>query len=282
MSRRAKNRRAQPEPPSETADVSDGGVVVCDLDGVVWLGGIGLPGAAEAVARLRGAGLRVAFLTNNSSQTVAAYEEALAKVGIEVSATDIATSAQAAATALAAELPPGSRVLACADRGVVEALTDRGFEVVATGPCEAVVVGYHRHFNYDGLDVASAAIRAGARFVATNSDATYPGPAGLLPGNGSLVAAVATAAGRGPDIVAGKPHPATVALVRERFGARGVMVGDRPSTDGALALALEWPFGLVVSDVTASAEETLDVPAAFAGPSLAVVADAILAALGAD
>src|SRR5688500_7140383 len=132
MSRRAKNRRAQPEPPSHSADVSDGGVVVCDLDGVVWLGGIGLPGAAEAVARLRGAGLRVAFLTNNSSQTVAAYEEALAKVGIEVSATDIATSAQAAATALASELPAGSRVLACADRGVVEALTDRGFEVVAT------------------------------------------------------------------------------------------------------------------------------------------------------
>jgi 4-nitrophenyl phosphatase len=262
--------------------VSDGGVVVCDLDGVVWLGGIELPGAAEAVARLRDAGLRVAFLTNNSSQTVAAYEEALAKVGIAASAADIATSAQAAAVALAAELPAGSRVLACADRGVVEALTERGFEVVATGPCDAVVVGYHRHFNYDGLNLAAAAVRAGARFVATNSDATYPGPAGLLPGNGSLVAAVATAAGRGPDIVAGKPHPATVALVRERFGARGVMVGDRPSTDGALALALEWPFGLVVSDVTASAEETLDVPAAFAGPSLAVVADAILAALGAD
>ena len=260
----------------------DGGVVVCDLDGVVWLGGIALPGAAEAVDRLRAAGLRVTFLTNNSSQTVTAYEEALAKVGIEATGDDIGTSAQAAAGALAAELPAGARVLACAERGVVEALTERGFEVVATGPCDAVVVGYHRHFNYDGLNVAAAAVRAGARFVATNSDATYPGPDGLLPGNGSLVAAVATAAGRDPDIVAGKPHPPTAALVRQRWGTRGVMVGDRPSTDGALAVTLGWPFGLVVSDVTASAEETLEVPAAFAGPTLAVVADAILASLGAD
>jgi 4-nitrophenyl phosphatase len=231
---------------------------------------------------MRDTGLRVAFLTNNSSQTMAAYEEALAKVGIDAARADIATSAQAAAAALAAELAPGSRVLACADRGVVEALTDAGLEVVAAGPCDAVVVGYHRHFNYDGLHLASAAVRAGARFVATNTDPTYPGPDGLLPGNGSLVAAVATAAGRAPDIVAGKPHAATVALVRERFGDRGVMVGDRPSTDGALAVALGWPFGLVVSDVTASAEETLDVPAAFVGPSLAEVADAILAALGAE
>ena len=160
---------------------------------------------------------------------------------------------------------------------MVEALEARGFEVVDTGPAEAVVVGWHRTFNFDRLDRASAAIRAGARFVATNIDATYPAPDGLLPGNGSLVAAVATAAGRRPE-VAGKPEPPTVALVRARFGDRGVIAGDRPSTDGALAAALGWPFALVVSAATRDGDEPADHDAAFVGPSLAALADEMIEA----
>jgi len=114
--------------------------------------------------------------------------------------------------------------------------------------------------------------------VATNLDATYPAPDGLLPGNGSLVAAVATAAGRRPE-VAGKPEPPTVALVRARFGERGVVAGDRPSTDGALAGALGWPFALVVSSATLSGDETSDHAAAFVGPTLAALTDGIIGAL---
>jgi 4-nitrophenyl phosphatase len=150
--------------------------------------------------------------------------------------------------------------------------------VVDAGPAEAVVVGWHRTFDFDRLDRASSAIRAGARFVATNLDATYPAPDGLLPGNGSLVAAVATAAGRQPE-VAGKPEPPTVALVRARFGERGIIAGDRPSTDGALAEALGWPFALVVSAATLDGDEPADYDAAFVGPSLAALADRMVAAL---
>jgi ribonucleotide monophosphatase NagD (HAD superfamily) len=160
----------------------------------------------------------------------------------------------------------------------VEALQAKGFEVVDTGPADAVVVGWHRTFDFERLDRASAAIRAGARFVATNMDATYPAPDGLLPGNGSLVAAVATAAGRRPE-VAGKPEAPTVALVRHRFGERGVIAGDRPSTDGALAAALGWPFALVVSSATLSGDEPEHNEAAFVGPSLAALADKIIGAL---
>lgn len=254
-------------------------MVLLDLDGVVWLGGVELPGAADAVARLRAYGLRVAFLTNNSSQTVVGYVEALARVGIPAEPSEVGTSAQAAAALLAADLATGARVLAAAGPGVVEALSAHGFEVVDSGPCDAVVVGYHRSFDYDRLAVASTAVRAGARFVATNTDPTYPGPDGLLPGNGALVAAVATAAGRAPDAVAGKPHPAMVALVHARFGSRGAMVGDRPSTDGALAAALGWPFVLVTSDATHSADETTEVPVTHVGPSLAAVSDALIADL---
>ena len=88
----------------------------------------------------------------------------------------------------------------------------------------------------------------GARFVATNADATYPGEHRVLPGAGSLVAAIATASGRTPE-VAGKPEAPTAALVRARLGADGIMVGDRPSTDGLLATRLGWPFAMVLSGI---------------------------------
>ena len=252
-----------------------------DLDGVLWLGDEPLPGAAEAVGRFRAAGLAVGFMTNNSSLPVARYVEKLARHGVEADPSEVLTSALATADLLVADLPPGARILACSGPGVVEAVEARGFEVVEAGPAEAVVVGWHRTFDFDRLHRASAAIRAGARFVATNLDATYPAPDGLLPGNGALVAAVATAAGREPE-VAGKPEAPTVALVRERFGERGIVAGDRPSTDGALAEALGWPFALVVSEATLSGEEPADHVAAFVGPSLAGLAERIIEALTAD
>ena len=252
--------------------------VVLDLDGVLWLGNEPLPGAAEAVAGFRSAGLEVGFMTNNSSLPVGEYVEKLARFGVEADPSEVLTSALATAELLAADLAPGSKVLACSGPGVVEALEARGFVVVDTGPAEAVVVGWHRTFDFDRLDRASSAIRAGARFVATNLDATYPAPGGLLPGNGSLVAAVATAAGRRPE-VAGKPEAPTVALVKARFGEQGVIAGDRPSTDGALAVALGWPFALVVSEATLDGDEPADYNATFVGPSLAALADQVIAAL---
>ena len=136
----------------------------------------------------------------------------------------------------------------CAGPGVIESLSRAGFEPVREPPAAAVVVGFHREFDFDGLERASRAIRGGARFVATNLDATYPVSGGLLPGAGSLVAAVATASGARPD-VAGKPYPAAAAMVHHRLGPRGVMVGDRPSTDGDFAERLGWPFALVLSGV---------------------------------
>jgi 4-nitrophenyl phosphatase len=158
---------------------------------------------------------------------------------------------------------------------VAEALAAAGLEAVEEWPCEAVVVGWHRTFDFDRLDRASAAVRRGARFVATNLDPTYPAPDGLLPGNGALVAAVATASGKTPE-VAGKPEAPTVALVRRRFGDRGVVVGDRASTDGALAAALDWPFALVVSEATRSpGEPDLDPPPRFTVPSLAALTESM-------
>ena len=231
----------------------DGPVIVCDLDGVLWRGETAIPGSADAVKALRASGARVAFLTNNSSVRVMDVVARLGAIGVFAAPDDVATSAQAAAAMLAQDLASGSRVLACAGDGVIEALTAAGFDVVANTAevvpdVDAVVVGFHRDFDFDRLDRAADAVRRGAAFVATNTDPSYPGTDRVLPGAGSLVAAVAVASGHAP-VVAGKPEAATVALVRERFGADGIMVGDRPSTDGVLAQRLGWPFAMVLSGI---------------------------------
>ena len=227
-------------------------VVCCDLDGVVWRGEEPIPGAGAAIADLRTAGSRVVFVSNNSSQPVGEVAAKLGAAGVPASSDDVVTSAVSAATLLASALEPGAPVLACAGPGVIEALEAVGLRPVTRPPATAVaavVVGLHRGFDFDELDRASAAVRAGARFVATNLDATYPVPGGMIPGSGAIAAAVATAAGRAPE-VAGKPEQPMVDLIRTRFGSAGVVVGDRPSTDGALATALGWPFALVLSGVT--------------------------------
>lgn len=217
---------------------------VLDLDGVIWLGDEPIAGSAAAVERLRGAGEDVLFVTNNSSAPVQEVEAKLARQGIDA-AGRVVTSALAAASLVQA----GERALVCGGPGLVDALRARGAEVVQDGPADVVVVGFDRAFTWDRLRRASGAIRAGARFVASNDDATYPTPEGPVPGGGAIVAAVATAAGVAP-VIAGKPHEAMAALVRHRLGPMGMVVGDRASTDGEFAVTLGYDFGLVLSGVT--------------------------------
>ena len=209
-------------------------VVMCDLDGVIWRGDEPIAAAAVGIRALRDAGLRVGFVSNNSSQPIGEVVDKLTRFGVPADAADVLTSAVAAAALLARRLAPGTRVLACAGPGVVEALRDVGLEPVTDGPAGAVVVGFHRNFDFDELDRASRAIRAGATFVATNLDATYPMPGGaMLPGSGAITAAVAVASGSQPE-VAGKPEAATVALVQERFGVDRCG-GGRPAVVGRCA-----------------------------------------------
>jgi HAD superfamily hydrolase (TIGR01450 family) len=226
---------------------------ILDLDGVVWLAERPIAGAVDAIARLRAAGERVLFLTNNSSARVGDYRAKLEGMDIPAVDADLLTSAQAAARTL----EPGSCALVCAGPGVDEALRARGVETVREGNADTVVVGWHTDFDYARLTAAFRAVHAGARLVGTNDDATYPVPGGLLPGGGSILAAVATASGVAPEI-AGKPHAPMAELVRDRLGvdelARSVLVGDRLSTDGLMASRLDVPFALVLSGVTTSAD----------------------------
>lgn len=233
-----------------TSRVCQAGAVgfALDLDGVVWLGDVPIPGAAEAVARLRSAGEPVVFCTNNSNHPVADVEAKLADHGIPPEG-GVVTSAMAAA----ALVEPGERVLVCAGPGVVEALTVRGAVPVRDGEADAVIVGMHLDFDYDRLRAAATAVLRGARLLATNDDATYPTANGPIPGGGSILAAVERATGARAAI-AGKPHAPMADLVRARLGLDGVMIGDRPETDGAFAAALGYRFALVLSGVVSSGE----------------------------
>lgn len=245
-----------------------------DLDGVIWSGTDPIAGSAEAVADLRAAGHPVVFVTNNSFSTVSQQEAKLASFGIDAEGVVI-TSAQAAASLVS----PGERALVLGGPGVVEALEARGVEVVshdgladgdaaiARAAIDAVVVGLDWSLDYHRLAAATQAVIGGARFIATNTDATYPSERGLLPGAGAIVSSVATASGVAPT-VAGKPEQPAADLVRARFGALGVMVGDRPETDGAFAHALGYDFGLVLSGVTTRADGVQPRPSSVA-PNLA-------------
>jgi 4-nitrophenyl phosphatase len=253
--------------------------VLCDLDGVVWLARRAIPGAVEAIAEIRGSGRRVLFVTNNSVATEEELVEALGAIEVPARG-DVVTSAMAAAMLI----DDGSRVLVAGASGVVEAVERRGAEAIPndgsrpTDGVDAVVVGLHRDFDYARLRRASAAIRAGARYIATNDDATFPTPTGLDPGGGSIVAAVSTAAGADP-VIAGKPYQpmadyiAGILETSEAGPSRLLMVGDRPSTDGRFAEALGCRFALVRTGVVApGGPAPVGTPIAFDEPDLAALA----------
>ena len=230
-----------------------------DCDGVVWLAEQAIPGAPEAVARLRSSGTRVVFLTNNSYPRRSDHLAKLERLGMPTAPEDILSSAMAVTVLL----EPGERALVLGGPGVIEELTSRGVTTVtpgsgrSIGAVDAVVVGMDPSFDFAALAAATAALHAGARLIATNEDATFPAPGGLLPGAGSLLAAVA-AAGQARPTVAGKPHRPIVQLVRERIGRIEIVVGDRPSTDGLLARRLKSSFGLVLTGVTAAGHGPLN------------------------
>ncbi len=146
------------------------------------------------------------------------------------------------------------RVLVCGGPGIVEALEQRGATPVANdheleGAVDAVMVGFHPDFDYDRMRRAATAVRAGARLIATNDDATYPTPTGPIPGAGSILAGIQRAAGVSA-VVAGKPYVPMADLLRRRLGESGTVVGDRPDTDGRLARVLGYRFALVLTGVT--------------------------------
>lgn len=250
-------------------------LVIFDLDGVVYRGSQAVPGAAELVTALRAAGLSVRFATNNSMATRAAYVERLATHGIAASADEIVTSTSATIEHLRERLPTVSSIVTLGAAGMLEELRGAGFRAVPAADAappewdgealpqayDAVVVGLDPSFDYRRLGIASAAIRAGARFVATNADLRYPTPHGFLPGAGTIVAAVQAASGVEP-LVIGKPQPGMFQAILTMAGvdpAEALVIGDNPDADIPAARRAGIPCVLVLTGVAdATLAEGLD------------------------
>ncbi|TDD14031.1 HAD-IIA family hydrolase [Nonomuraea diastatica] len=207
--------------------------LLLDLDGVVYLGGYAVPGAPAALEEARRKGVRLAYVTNNASRTPAAIAAHLRELGAPATASDVVTSAQAAARLVAERVPPGSNVLVVGGSGLRLAVRDRGLRPVsaaAESPA-AVVQGIAPGLSYELLAEGTLAVRQGALFVASNGDSTMPTRRGELPGNGSMVRVIASATGVEP-VYAGKPDPPLHRESMLRTGARRpLVVGDRLDTD---------------------------------------------------
>jgi HAD superfamily hydrolase (TIGR01450 family) len=221
--------RSCDRPLSEAYDVA-----LLDLDGVVYIGHRPVPGAADALAKARAAGQRLAFVTNNASRTASAVAALLTEVGVPATAEDVVTSAQAAARLLAGRLPAGSPVLVVGATGLRHALHAAGLRPVSTAAERpvAVVQGYDPDLSYGLIAEGAQAVREGALFVASNGDLTIPGGDGPpRPGNGALAQVIRAATGVDP-IVTGKPEPPLHREAVLRTGARRpLVVGDRLDTD---------------------------------------------------
>lgn len=228
-------------------------LVIFDLDGVVYLVDHPIPGAVEAITHLHRSGQRVAYATNNASRRAAEVAALLRGMGVEALESEVLTSAQASAELLARRLPAGSPVLVVGAEALRAEVRDVGLRLVDSADEEpaAVVQGYGPGVGWAHLAEAALAIRAGAIWVATNTDRTLPTRRGPVPGNGALVAALRTALDRDPDLVVGKPGPALFETAAQRVGARRpIVVGDRIDTDIAGARQSEMDSLLVLTGVS--------------------------------
>lgn len=232
--------RPDVQSPVEDAAISglrDASAFIFDMDGVLYRGKTPLPGVQDLFNALTVRGIKFLLATNNSMATPAAYVKRMADMGVDVGEADVQTSATATRDYLLGELEPDARILTVGMPALAEQIfsgtafqpaTDDGREHV-----DAVVAGLDLEFTYDKLHRAMQAILDGARFVATNADATLPIEGGVQPGAGSIVAAIATASQTQP-VVVGKPETLMMIKGIEHLGvtaAETIMVGDRLDTD---------------------------------------------------
>jgi glycerol-1-phosphatase len=229
-------------------------VLLADLDGTLYRGPEAVPGAVDAVRGAADRGVRTVYVTNNASRRPADVAHHLVELGFPAVVDDVATSSQAAAAMLAAQLPAGSPVFVVGTEALAGEVTLAGLTVTPDPAAAAAVVqGHSPDTGWRLLADASVALRAGAVWVACNLDPTLPTERGPLPGNGSMVSVLRVATGLEPQ-VAGKPAPALLLDAVRRTGAqRPLVIGDRMDTDieGGRAAGLATLLVLTgVSDAT--------------------------------
>jgi len=249
--------------------------LIVDLDGCVWVGDEAVDGSVEAIERLRGAGKRVAFATNNSRSTGEDYVRKLWGLGIQASLGDVVTVG-GAMQHLLAETRQGMTAFVIGTEAMVNHVADAGLKVMNNTDLatrvDLVVVSGTEEVTFADIRTATLALRRGADFLATSRDPTYPMPDGLWPGTGAVLAAVETAADR-EAVIVGKPEPQLFVTAIERLGdGRTLVVGDRLASDVEAAKRAKLDAALVLTGDT-TAEEA----AAAKDPKPVAIAASLLA-----
>lgn len=228
--------------------------LVCDLDGVLYRGVEPVPGVAAALDRIRAAGVKVVFATNNATKTLAQYVERLSRFDVEVTPQEIVTSAAVTGEEVQRRGWRGRTACLIGTDGMEVALENAGIVLVEgleARTADIAVVSSTARFDYQLLATAAFAVRNGADFIASNDDPTFPAADGLWPGAGAMLAAVETASGRRAEVM-GKPNrPMMEAVHRRLAGCKNIaVIGDQPGTDLAGGRAMGWTTILVLSGVT--------------------------------
>jgi 4-nitrophenyl phosphatase len=219
---------------------------IFDLDGVIYEGSQPLPHSIETLCSLQKLGKKIAFFTNNATQTPKNFAMKVSSMGFKCSEEQIFTSAFVCGKALGAKYARGSRAFVIGEEGFIVALENEGFKCINKDnkfeqiiedektTSDIVAVGLDRTVSYLKFAAASQLIARGAHFYASNTDATLPDVHGFLPGAGSLVSFMRTATGKEPLAVFGKPDPEGIYQILKRFNTpkeKAVMIGDRYNTD---------------------------------------------------
>ncbi|WUC01474.1 HAD-IIA family hydrolase [Nocardia sp. NBC_00565] len=202
-----------------------------DMDGVLVHEDHLVPGADKFLAELRINEIPFLVLTNNSIRTPRDLQARLRHTGLDIPEEAIWTSALATATFLNDQRPNGTAYVV-GESGLTTALHEIGYVLTDSDP-DYLVLGETRTYSFEAITTAIRLVDRGARFIATNPDATGPSREGLLPATGSVAALITRATGKEPYYV-GKPNPLMMRSALRRIGAHSqstVMIGDRMDTD---------------------------------------------------
>ena len=202
-----------------------------DMDGVLVHEEHLVPGADELISELTTNKNPFLVLTNNSIYTPRDLRARLSRTGLDVPETSIWTSALATAKFLNSQRPNGSAFV-IGEAGLTTALHEVGYVLTDRDP-DYVVLGETRTYSFTAITTAIRLIEGGARFIATNPDATGPSLQGPLPATGSVAALIERATGHAPYFV-GKPNPLMMRSALNSVGAHSenaLMIGDRMDTD---------------------------------------------------
>ncbi len=251
--------------------------ILLDLDGCVWVGSTPTRGVGEAIAALRAAGKRLAFVTNDSRHSPEEYVRKLWSLGVQAALDEVVTVGGAIQHVLA-ERTTGTPVYVIGSSAIYRHVTDAGQRIVNGTPraaeAEIVVFAAHDQLDFAEMRGAVQAVLGGAEIIATDRDGSYPSEQGMAPGTGAFLVALEYATGVTGRVV-GKPEPQLFHTALDRVGnGRALVIGDRVESDLAGAAAAGLDAALVLSGVA-----TREAANAASNPAPVAIADDLHALL---